>query len=93
MLVAASKSSERYLLSRSIGQDQDQDLEASSEVDSGSYHTLDLTEVDDVEELEDDDIPGEFKRPKGVSERDWKVYEVVNAVVKEFEPKFKAMWA
>lgn len=90
MLVASSKSFDRSLSSRSIGQDQD--LEGSSEVDSG-YHTLDPVEVEDVEDLEKDDVAGEFKRPKGVSDRDWKVYEVVNAVAEEFETKFKAMWA
>ena len=36
---------------------------------------------------------GEFKRPAGVSDRDWKVYEVVNAVTVEFDEKFRAMWA
>lgn len=67
-------------------------MDGSSEVDSG-YHTLDPTEMDDVEDLEDEGVAGEFKRPKGVSDRDWKVYEVINAVVNEFETKFRAMWA
>lgn len=34
-----------------------------------------------------------FMRPRGVPDRDWKVYEVVNSITNEFEVKFKAMWA
>lgn len=34
-----------------------------------------------------------FKRPKGVSDLDWKVYEVVDGAVREFDEKFHAMWA
>ncbi|KAI0720199.1 P-loop containing nucleoside triphosphate hydrolase protein [Cerioporus squamosus] len=60
-----------------------------SEIDSG-YGTLDPAEADpDIGGAE----PGEFKRPPGVSDRDWKVYEVVNGVTAEFDEKFRAMWA
>lgn len=34
-----------------------------------------------------------MKRPRGVSNGDWKVYEVVSAAREEFTVKFKAMWA
>jgi hypothetical protein len=37
-------------------------------------------------------MPG-FARPSGVSNKDWRVYEVVNAALTDFEAKFKAMWA
>jgi len=40
----------------------------------------------------DDGTPG-FVRPSGVSNKDWRVYEVVNEALMEFEVKFKAMWA
>ncbi|KZT04532.1 P-loop containing nucleoside triphosphate hydrolase protein [Laetiporus sulphureus 93-53] len=60
----------------------------NADVDSG-YGTLDPTEVD-----EDEDGPvTTIKRPPGVKDRDWKVYEVVDAVTKEFDEKFRAMWA
>ncbi|TFK94713.1 P-loop containing nucleoside triphosphate hydrolase protein [Polyporus arcularius HHB13444] len=60
-----------------------------SEIDSG-YGTLDPAEADpDMGGSEQ----GEFKRPSGVSDRDWKVYEVVNGVCTEFDEKFRAMWA
>ena len=60
-----------------------------SELDSG-YGTLDPAEADpDLEGSEQ----GEFKRPVGVSDRDWRVFEVVNAVTAEFDEKFRAMWA
>ncbi|RPD67074.1 P-loop containing nucleoside triphosphate hydrolase protein [Lentinus tigrinus ALCF2SS1-7] len=60
-----------------------------SEIDSG-YGTLDPAEADpDIEGPEQ----GDFKRPSGVSDRDWRVYEVVNGVTAEFDEKFRAMWA
>ena len=65
----------------------------ASELDSG-YGTMsagaDPAEVDmDAEGGEQ----GEFKRPAGVSNRDWRVYEVLNGVTLEFDEKFRAMWA
>ncbi|TFK38254.1 hypothetical protein BDQ12DRAFT_684235 [Crucibulum laeve] len=52
---------------------------------------VDTNEVDQVDIAE----PGEsdFKRPLGVQDIDWKVYELVRSVSVEFEKKFKAMWA
>lgn len=32
-------------------------------------------------------------RPAGVSDRDWKVFEVVDHITAEFDEKFRAMWA
>ena len=63
-----------------------------SELDSGygTMGTADPAEADpDAEGAEQ----GGFKRPVGVSDRDWKVYEVVDAVTAEFDEKFRAMWA
>ncbi|KAI0660897.1 P-loop containing nucleoside triphosphate hydrolase protein [Cubamyces menziesii] len=61
-----------------------------SEIDSG-YGTLDPAEADPDE---GSDAGAEsFKRPVGVSERDWKVFEVMNAVTTEFDEKFRAIWA
>lgn len=34
-----------------------------------------------------------MKRPIGVSNADWKVYEVISAAREEFTTKFRAMWA
>ena len=60
-----------------------------SELDSG-YGTLDPAEADpDIEGGEQ----GEFKRPPGVSDEDWRVFVVVNGVTAEFDEKFRAMWA
>jgi ATP-dependent RNA helicase DDX60 len=41
----------------------------------------------------DEADPAAFKRPRGVSDGDWRVYEVINGITKEFGTKFKAMWA
>ncbi len=63
--------------------------EEESVLDSG-YGTVDPAEADpDLEGSEQ----GDFKRPLGVSDRDWRVFEVVNAVTAEFDEKFRAMWA
>ena len=51
---------------------------------------LNLAEVDADEEYADG---AAIKRPLGVSDRDWRVFEVVNQVTLEFDEKFKAMWA
>jgi hypothetical protein len=45
--------------------------------------------------IADEDIADgpELKRPRMVSDRDWQVYVVVDATFREFNEKFKAMWA
>ncbi|KZV68765.1 P-loop containing nucleoside triphosphate hydrolase protein [Peniophora sp. CONT] len=67
----------------------DAEQDAETDVDSG-YQTFDATEL-----MEDDDAVagGTSARPSGVSDRDWRVLEVFNEVVKEFGEKFRAMWA
>jgi len=68
----------------------DSDVNENAEMDSG-YGTLDPAEMDA------DEGPGAngegFKRPRGVSDLDWKVYEVVDGALREFEEKYQAMWA
>jgi hypothetical protein len=47
-------------------------------------------------EVDEDDRLGDaptFPRPKGVTDRDWRVYEVLDEMHREFFEKFKAMWA
>lgn len=45
-------------------------------------------------EFDDEHTDGDsVARPLGVSDRDWKVFEVVDMVTKEFDEKFRAMWA
>ncbi|EIW61285.1 P-loop containing nucleoside triphosphate hydrolase protein [Trametes versicolor FP-101664 SS1] len=60
-----------------------------SEIDSG-YGTIDPAEADDVDSV---DGAESYKRPVGVTDRDWRVFEVLNAVTAEFDEKFRAMWA
>jgi hypothetical protein len=67
------------------------------DIDSG-YGTLDPaeTERDDPaaeDDDEDDSESGAFHRPVGVTDSDWRVYDVVRAATSEFEKKFRAMWA
>ncbi|KAI0002287.1 hypothetical protein BJV74DRAFT_876690 [Russula compacta] len=65
-------------------------LEDASE-DSG-YQSIDAAEWG--EEGDDSaDSKSAFKRPRGVLDRDWRVYEVVDSITNEFKVKFKAMWA
>ena len=63
------------------------------EVDSG-YGTWD-TGVDPTEaELDTENSQqNEYQRPDGVSDKDWRVFEVVSGVTEEFDEKFRAMWA
>jgi hypothetical protein len=74
------------------GKDDDDQAEAGTEVEEQSvldsgYGTG--TAVDD-----DDLVDGpELKRPRAVSDRDWQVYVVIDAALREFNEKFKAMWA
>ncbi|EJF61300.1 P-loop containing nucleoside triphosphate hydrolase protein [Dichomitus squalens LYAD-421 SS1] len=63
--------------------------DAVSELDSG-FASMDPAEADpDIDGLEH----GDFKRPAGVSDRDWRVYEVLSAVTAEFDEKFRKTWA
>jgi len=66
-----------------------QEVKSAVELDSG-YGPFDPAEINDDDADEDGT---KFKRPKGVRDRDWRVYEVVSGAVKEFEEKFKAIWA
>ena len=47
-------------------------------------------------ELDEDDVQGndpKFSRPRGVADRDWRVYEVLDGMLRELHEKFKAIWA
>lgn len=47
-------------------------------------------------ELDEDDVQGNgptFSRPRGVTNRDWRVYEVLDGMLRELHEKFKAIWA
>ncbi|KAJ7084759.1 hypothetical protein C8R43DRAFT_1115430 [Mycena crocata] len=59
-------------------------------VDPQSHDPAEADDEDDEEAL-----PGEtdFQRPEGVGDSDWKLYTIVNGVRREFDEKFKAMWA
>jgi hypothetical protein len=68
--------------------------EAASQSDDldggGETYAVDHDEVDTDE---DDGEGSDFVRPPAISNGDWKVYEVVRDVHKEFDEKFRAMWA
>jgi len=55
-----------------------------SDVDSGSGES-------DEEHTEGN--ASTFSRPRGVMDRDWRVYEVLDEMLKELHEKFKAIWA
>ncbi|KAH7917621.1 hypothetical protein BV22DRAFT_1115529 [Leucogyrophana mollusca] len=56
------------------------------ELDSG-YASYDPTEMDE----RDSSTAG--SRPRGVSDSDWRVCEVINGALEVFEEKYKAFWA
>lgn len=68
---------------------------AGSSSGSGNDGEIGVTGVDRAEiDFDDDSGDGvDIARPPGVSDRDWKVFEVVNLVTQEFDEKFRAMWA
>src|SRR6266702_654915 len=74
----------------------DDTADAGASGDSG-YHSLDPSGrgEEEAEEAggETDRDPAAFTRPRGVPDRDWRVYEIVNNITNEFHVKFKAMWA
>ena len=47
-------------------------------------------------ELDEDDAQGNaptFSRPRGVTDRDWRLYEVLDEMLRELHEKFRAIWA
>lgn len=66
----------------------DDDLENVSE--NGEYLEIDQSESEETGDVANQSA---FERPRGVSDRDWRVYEVVRSVTDQFGEKFKAMWA
>jgi ATP-dependent RNA helicase DDX60 len=68
----------------------DPGVDEDVDIDSG-YGTFDPAE-NDVDEGREANEEG-FKRPRGVGDLDWKVYEVVGGALREFEEKYRAMWA
>jgi hypothetical protein len=54
----------------------------------------------DPAEMEEEELEGDnehstegFERPAGVSDSDWALYTVANGALRDFNEKFKAMWA
>jgi hypothetical protein len=73
---------------------QEADVQSHAEeeglgIDSG-YGPSDPAEGD--EGHDGDDRPG-ITRPSRVNDADWRVYQVLNEALTEFDAKFKAMWA
>lgn len=56
-----------------------------------------MLEVDSgLAEIDEGDAQGDaptFSRPRGVTDRDWRVYEVLDEMLRELHEKFKAIWA
>lgn len=69
----------------------EEDDEEDDELDSG-YGTYDSGDIGGEAEEQSQETHLLARLP-GVSDEDWRVYEVIHAVTEEFETKFKAMWA
>ena len=81
-----------------IGEESDDD----NVDESGDLAELNLSDEEPGEGDDDDDFEagkntktwsGGRARPRGVSEKDWRVLEVMEEAFQEFQEKFKAMWA
>jgi len=72
-----------------------------SKVEPSSLDQGKLDTVNDIEEMyidsedngEDAEHTSDAPRWEGLSDSDWNVYNVITQVCKEFQEKFKAMWA
>ena len=80
------RSTIEHLLLRSANGDPSSEADLDDEMNIGGVN---LAEAD----LDDDTGSATIKRPPGVSDRDWKVFEISDLVTREFDEKFKAMWA
>lgn len=69
---------------------EDEAIYSDSGYATGTVVSVDPIEAD--EGLAGDDSP-ELNRPKNVTDKDWRVYTVIDAALKEFNAKYKAMWA
>jgi len=52
-----------------------------------------ILDIDSGSEGPDEGEAPTFSRPRGVTDRDWRVYEVLDEMLRELHEKFKAMWA
>lgn len=48
---------------------------------------------DEDEDEEQGGFVPEFPRPRGIRDEDWRVYEVLDGMLRELDSKFRAMWA
>ncbi|KAJ6489614.1 hypothetical protein C8R47DRAFT_1177216 [Mycena vitilis] len=67
-------------------------MAASGNADIAEPESHDPAEMEEEYEAEDDAGSG-FQRPPGVQDRDWKLYTVASGALRDFDEKFKAMWA
>ena len=47
-------------------------------------------------EVDEETTPGNapmFPRPRGVTDQDWRVYEVLDEMLRDLNEKFRAIWA
>lgn len=82
---------------------EDEELDDDNGDENGGLAELNLSDDEMIEGDNEDDLGGGKRstnswsggraRPRGVSEGDWRVLEVVEEVLQEFQEKFKAMWA
>lgn len=80
------------LLSRASQDTSVDGSEAGVETDSGYAGSTDPAERDTGDDDDESGASG-FTRPVGVSDKDWRVYQVMNEALAEFDVKYRAMWA
>ncbi|EKM57510.1 uncharacterized protein PHACADRAFT_192658 [Phanerochaete carnosa HHB-10118-sp] len=81
------RSTIEHLLLKSTSGESSAEADLDDEMNIGGVN---LAEAEDDENGSDGTT---IKRPPGVSDRDWRVFEVADLVTKEFDEKFRAMWA
>ena len=64
----------------------------AAEMESDKGEESENEKSDEVLDSEDLELSS-FPRPKGVTDDDWRVYEVLDKLIIEFNEKFRKMWA
>lgn len=69
------------------------EVPGNAEASDSEFHDPAEMEEDELEGDRASESEGDMQRPAEVTERDWKLYSIVSDALREFDEKFRAMWA
>ncbi|KAF8146445.1 hypothetical protein K438DRAFT_507113 [Mycena galopus ATCC 62051] len=70
-------------------------IPGNDDADETDAQLHDPAEMEDAEDEDEagGEMQGDFSRPSGVNDRDWRLYTIASEALREFDEKFRAMWA